>query len=135
VDDDPHALSSFLRVKKMAVNSPSFKMYRVEIALHGLSIATQSHLTQTPSAPLLLMVMYPFLAQFSSAPSQHWFSNSRAESFPLPPSQSLPTNSHAWHYNHVSVEDIFHGMLSIKHPSRSSESTSNHLYAHNYRAA
>ena len=50
--DDPPTLSSFLRVKKMTVNPPSFKMYRVEIALHGLSITTQSHLKQPHFVPL-----------------------------------------------------------------------------------
>ena len=50
VNDGPPALTSFLRVKKMTVNPPSFKMYRVEIALHGLSIAMQSCLTQPHSA-------------------------------------------------------------------------------------
>ena len=40
------ALSSFLRVKKITVNPPSFKIYRVEIASLSLRIATQSHLTQ-----------------------------------------------------------------------------------------
>jgi hypothetical protein len=52
VGDDPPVLSSFLRVKKMTVNPPSFKMYRVEIALHGLSVTTQSHLRQPHSVPL-----------------------------------------------------------------------------------
>ena len=52
VDDGLPALSSFLRVKKMTVSPPSFKMYRVEIALHNLSITTQSHLTQQHSVPL-----------------------------------------------------------------------------------
>ena len=54
VDDDPPALSSFLRVKKVTVSPPSFKMYQVEIALHSLSIATQSHLTQPHSIPALI---------------------------------------------------------------------------------
>ena len=36
----------------MTVSPPSFKMYRVEIALHSLSIATQSHLTQPHSVSL-----------------------------------------------------------------------------------
>ena len=49
---DTPALSSFLRVKKMTVGPPSFKMYRVKIAPHSLSIATQSHLTQPQSVPL-----------------------------------------------------------------------------------
>jgi hypothetical protein len=53
VGDDPPALSSFLQVKKMTVSPPSFKMYRVEIALHSLSIATQSHLMQPHSVPQL----------------------------------------------------------------------------------
>jgi hypothetical protein len=52
VGDDTPALSSFLRVKKMTVSPPSFKMYRVEIAPHSLSIATQSRLTQPHSVPL-----------------------------------------------------------------------------------
>ena len=51
VGDDPPALSSFLRVKKMTVSPPSFKMYRVEISFHSLSIATQSRLTQPRSVP------------------------------------------------------------------------------------
>ena len=54
VDDDPPALSSFLRLKKVTVSPPSFKMYRVEIALHSLSIATQSHLTRPHSIPALI---------------------------------------------------------------------------------
>ena len=36
----------------MTVGPPSFKMYRVEIGLHSLRIATQSHLTQPHSIPL-----------------------------------------------------------------------------------
>ena len=36
----------------MTISPPSLKMYRVEIALHSLSIATQSHLTQQHSVPL-----------------------------------------------------------------------------------
>jgi hypothetical protein len=52
VDDEAPSMSSFLQIRKVIRGPPSFKVYRVEVSLHSLNVATQSRLTQQHSVPL-----------------------------------------------------------------------------------